>query len=105
EQANIAAGFDLQLQEDPYQPTDVATFNGAGVPSLSFFTGAHADYHKPSDTADKIDYEDLDRVVAFAATIARRIDDAVEAPAFTKVDQKTQTGGGRAGVRIFTGTI
>ncbi|HKU82366.1 MAG TPA: M20/M25/M40 family metallo-hydrolase, partial [Candidatus Tumulicola sp.] len=27
EQANIAAGFDLQLQNDPYQPTDVATFN------------------------------------------------------------------------------
>jgi hypothetical protein len=105
EQSNIAAGFDLQLQEDPYQPTDVATFNAASVPCLSFFTGSHADYHKPSDTADKIDYEDLDRVVDFAAAIARRIEDAVEAPAFTKVDQKTQTGGGRAGVRIFTGTI
>jgi hypothetical protein len=105
EQANIAAGFDLQLQEDPYQPTDVATFNAASVPSLSFFTGTHADYHKPSDTADKIDFEDLDRVVDFAAAIARRIEDAAEAPAFTKVDQKTQTGGGRAGVRIFTGTI
>ena len=44
-------------------------FNAASVPSLSFFTGTHADYHKPSDTADKIDYEDLDRVVDFAAAI------------------------------------
>src|SRR4030095_6835111 len=105
EQANIAAGFDLQLQEDPYQPTDVATFNGAGVPSLSFFTGAHADYHKPSDTADKIDYEDLDRVVDFVAAIVRRIGDTAEAPQFTKVEQQMQSGGGRAGVRIFTGTI
>ena len=33
------------------------------------------------DTADKIDYEDLDRVVDFAAAIARRVDDATEAPA------------------------
>jgi hypothetical protein len=105
EQANIAAGFDLAVQEDPYQPTDVATFNLASVPSLSFFTGTHADYHKPSDTADKIDYEDLDRVVDFAAAIVRRLEDAAEAPAFTKVDQKLQTGGGRAGVRIYTGTI
>ena len=27
EQANVAAGFDLVLQEDPYQPTDVGSFN------------------------------------------------------------------------------
>src|SRR6185295_17092362 len=33
EQANIAAGFDLQIQQDPYQPTDVASFNQASVPS------------------------------------------------------------------------
>jgi Zn-dependent M28 family amino/carboxypeptidase len=105
EQANVAAGFDLVVQEDPYQPTDVATFNLASVPSLNFFTGAHADYHKPSDTANKIDYEDLDRIVDFAAAIVRRIEDATDAPAFTKVQQQMQGGGGRAGVRIFTGTI
>jgi Zn-dependent M28 family amino/carboxypeptidase len=105
EQANIGAGFDLAVQEDPYQPTDVATFNAAGIPSLSFFTGTHADYHRPSDTADKIDYEDLDRVVDFAAAIVRRIEDAADAPQFTKVDQQMQQGAGRAGVRIFTGTI
>ena len=105
EQANVAAGFDLAVQEDPYQPTDVSTFNAASIPSLSFFTGTHADYHKPSDTPDKIDYEDLDRVVDFAAAIARRIEDTADAPQFTKVDQQLQQGAGRAGVRIFTGTI
>ena len=105
EQANIGAGFDLAVQDDPYQPTDVATFNAAGIPSLSFFTGAHADYHTPSDTADKIDYEDLDRVVDFAAAIVRRLEEAAAAPAFTKVEQPLQQGAGRAGVRVFTGTI
>jgi Peptidase family M28/PDZ domain/PA domain len=105
EQANIAAGFDLMVQQDPYQPTDVATFNSSSVPCLSFFTGTHADYHKPSDTADKIDYEDLDRVVDFAAAIVRRVEDMTDAPQFTKVEQQTQSGGGRAGVRVFTGTI
>jgi len=105
EQANIASGFDLQLQQDPYQPTDVATFNSASVPSLTFFTGTHADYHRPSDTADKINYEDLDRVVEFAAAIVRRIEGADSAPPFTKVDQPIQGGGGRAGIRVFTGTI
>ena len=105
EQANVAAGFDLQLQQDPYQPTDVATFNLAGVPSLSFFTGTHTDYHRPSDTAAKIDYEDLDRVVDFAASIVRKLSDLDAAPQFTKVAQPTESGAGRAGVRVFTGTI
>jgi hypothetical protein len=105
EQANVAAGFDLILQPDPYQPTDVASFNGASVPSLSFFTSTHTDYHRPGDTADKINYEDLDRVVEFAAAIVKRVGDTPDAPQFTKVDQPTESGGGRAGVRVFTGTI
>jgi hypothetical protein len=104
EQANVVAGFDLQLQEDPYQPTDVSSFSQAGVPSLNFFTGTHSDYHRPSDTADKINYEDLDRVVEFATAIARRAGDAAEPLPFTKVEPRV-TPGARAGLRIFTGTI
>ncbi len=104
EQANIAAGFDLQLQRDPYLPTDSASFNQAGVPTLNFFTGTHIDYHKPSDTPDKIAYDDLDRIVLFGAAIARRVIDAETAPEFAKVEQQNE-GGGRAGVRVFTGTV
>ena len=103
EQTNVLAGFDLQLQADPYQPTDVANFNAASVPCLAFFTGVHIDYHRPTDTADKIDYEDLDRVVDFAVAILSRLDKTESAPAFTKVDQVMQPN--RGGVRIFTGTI
>jgi hypothetical protein len=104
ERANVAAGFDLAVQADPYQPTDVATFNQAGVPSLSFTTGAHTDYHKPSDTADKINYEDLDRVAGFATAITRRLMELEQAPQFTKVEQSSQTPT-RTGLRIFTGTV
>ena len=104
EQANVAAGFDLTLQEDPYQPTDVSSFNGVSVPSLAFFTGAHQEYHKPSDTADKINYEDLDRVGELAVAIIKRLMETSDAPQFTKVEQKMDTGG-RAGLRLFTGTI
>jgi S1-C subfamily serine protease len=92
------------VQSDPYQPTDVATFNQAGVASLNFTTGAHTDYHKPSDTADKIQYEDLDRIADMAAVIARRVMETDEPPLFVKVDQSSQTVS-RTGIRIFTGTI
>ena len=93
------------LQQDPYQPTDVASFNLAGVPCLNFFTGTHTDYHRPSDTADKINYEDLDRIVEFAANIAARVGELEQPPLFTKVEQAAEAGAGRAGVRVFTGTI
>jgi C-terminal processing protease CtpA/Prc len=104
ERANVSAGFDLTVQPDPFQPTDVSNFNQAGVPSLSFTTGGHTDYHKPSDTADKISYDDLDRVASFATAITRRLMELDPAPQFVKVEQSTQTAS-RTGVRVFTGTV
>ncbi len=104
ERANVRAGFDISVQPDPYQPTDVSSFNQAGVPSLNFTTGAHTDYHKPSDTADKINYEDLDRVVELASGITRQLMDLDAPPQFTKVEQSSQTAS-RTGLRIFTGTV
>ena len=105
ERANVSAGFDLVVQPDPYQPTDVSSFNQAGVVSLSFTTGSHTDYHKPSDTADKINYEDLDRIVGLAAAIVRSVADADQAPQFTKVEQPTTSRATVAGIRVTTGTI
>jgi Peptidase family M28/PDZ domain/PA domain len=104
EQANVLAGFDLVLQEDPYQPTDVGSFNGVGVASLTFFTGAHQEYHKPSDTPDRINYADLVRVSELATAIVKRLMDTADPPQFVKVERKSETGG-RAGLRVFTGTI
>ena len=75
------------------------------MPSLNFFTGTHTDYHRPSDTADKINYEDLDRIVDFAASIATRVGEIEQPPLFTKVEQAARPVRGRAGVRVFTGTI
>ena len=53
---------------------------------------SHADYHKPSDTADKINYEDLDRIVDMAAVARPTVADADEAPQFTKVEQPASRG-------------
>ena len=39
---------------DGYGPSDQTPFYAAGVPVLHFFTGPHADYHKPSDTPDGV---------------------------------------------------
>ena len=105
EQANVVVGFDVQVSEDPYLPTDVTSFNQAGVPSVNFFTGSHKEYHRPADRADLINYEDLERVVELGALLTQKIAGLQKKPDFIKVARVPQQGGSRDTVRVFTGTI
>jgi hypothetical protein len=105
EQANVPVGFDLVTQDDPYLPTDSAAFYNAKVPALQLFTGSHVDYHRPSDVAEKINYQDLERVARFATLVTHRLADLDEAPEYAVVERKRAEGGGRDAVRAFTGTI
>jgi len=105
EQANVVVGFDVQVSEDPYLPTDVTSFNQAGVPSVNFFTGSHKEYHRPADRADLINYEDLERVVELGALLTQKIAGLQKKPDFIKVARAPQQGGSRDTVRVFTGTI
>jgi len=63
----------LQLKEigDGYGASDHTSFYEKDVPVLHFFTNVHADYHKPSDTWDKIDYAGIDRVAAMVGRVVR----------------------------------
>ncbi|BDG05520.1 M20/M25/M40 family metallo-hydrolase [Anaeromyxobacter oryzae] len=61
----------LAFGGDGYGPSDHTSFYARGVPVLFLFTGAHADYHRPSDTADKIDAEGLAAVARLAYRAAR----------------------------------
>ena len=105
EAANVPVGFDLALQADPYLPTDSATFYNAGIPTANLFSGAHEDYHRPSDSPDKLDYEALRDVARFTALLVRRIADRDEPLAFARVERPLQRGGSRDTVRAYTGTV
>jgi membrane-associated protease RseP (regulator of RpoE activity) len=72
----------LADREAPGGASDHAPFDSAGVPVLFFHTGAHPDYHRPTDTADKIDADGLARV---AAVSARVIEDVAGRPRPTYV--------------------
>jgi hypothetical protein len=105
EKRNVAAGFNLVLQDDPYLPTDVTAFYPKRVPVLNFFTGAHEDYHRPTDTPDKINYEGMQRVVEFARLLISDVVQAPERPDFARVERKDQGGGSRDSLRTYLGTI
>jgi len=63
-------GFDCAASGDGYGPSDQTPFYAAGVPVLHFFTGAHDDYHKPSDDAAGINAAGGARVAQLAARVA-----------------------------------
>jgi hypothetical protein len=104
ERSNFPVGFDLTLTDDPNLPTDSTAFNLAEVPTLALFTGSHVDYHKPSDDAELINYEDLARVAQFGALLASRVANAEAAPEFVAYQSETRRAS-RGGSRVFTGTI
>jgi aminopeptidase YwaD len=56
--------------------SDHMSFALEGIPSLHFFTGTHADYHKPSDDADKVNYEGIASVVGLVLDLVDSLDDA-----------------------------
>jgi hypothetical protein len=64
--------------------TDAYHFARANVPYVFFFTGTHPDYHQPSDTADKVRYEELVRIVETASDLTRSYADGAARPTFER---------------------
>jgi len=106
EKRNVAAGFNLALQDDPYLPTDVTAIYPHHIPVLNFFTGSHDDYHRPTDTADKINYDGLTRITKFARGIVIDLMRTSPAPDYLKVAQSDSANtGSRENLRAYLGTI
>ena len=105
ERTNVPIGFDAHTQDDPYLPTDSTVLYRAEVPTLNLFTGAHEDYHRPSDVPGKIAYDDLQRVARFAARLVVNLDGLDSRPEWVEVERSPSRSGDRDTVRAYTGTI
>jgi Zn-dependent M28 family amino/carboxypeptidase len=105
EKRNVAAGFNVTVQDDPYLPTDTTAIYPKGVPVLAFFTGSHADYHRPGDTADKLDYEGVERIAKFARGMVMDLLADAERPDYVKVERSRGDRGSRDSLRAYLGTI
>jgi Tol biopolymer transport system component len=70
------------LSGDGYGPSDHSPFYAAGVPVLHFFTGAHPDYHKPSDDSDKINAIGGARVAALVSDVAMEVAERPQRPTY-----------------------
>ena len=96
-------GFKLGFNEGGSGGSDHQAFTNKNIPVLFFFTGTHSDYHKPSDTADKINNEGEARVVNYVYDIADDIDLEAKRPDFIKVEEPASRGEVRT--RVTVGTV
>ena len=97
-------GLDLAFGGEGFGSSDHASFTAVRVPVAFFFTGAHPDYHKPTDTADKINAPGAERIATLAARLALAVADAPERLAFVDAPADPHRGM-RGGFKVSLGTI
>ncbi len=72
-------------EQGGYDASDHTSFTGKQVPVLFFFSGLHSDYHKPSDTWDKIDAPQAVKLLAYIGDVVGQLEDDPGRPQFVRV--------------------
>jgi len=103
ERANVPVGLPISPGEDSYLPTDSTPFYLAGVPVLSAFTGAHAEYHTPRDTPDRLDFDGIRGTAELFVAIAESLAASELAPDY--VASTAPSSEPRVDLRVYLGTI
>jgi membrane-associated protease RseP (regulator of RpoE activity) len=67
--AGFLTGLEVVMVSEDLDSSDHMSFQEAGIPAVQLFTGPHQDYHRPSDTVDKIDAAGLVRVAAITREV------------------------------------
>jgi hypothetical protein len=83
-------------------PSDHTSFYLKNIPVLHFFTGSHADYHKPSDDWDKINYSGQANVLQIIAKVIDRLDNE---PKLAFLPTKTKPMSSRSAFKVTLGVM
>ena len=106
EQAQKDAPFKIEYSAGGYASSDHTSFVSKKIPVLFFFSGLHSDYHKPSDTWDKINAPSAARLLDLVGNVTVQLASAPDAPAFQVVaEDKPVSGGGGGGYGPYFGSI
>ncbi len=102
---NSDSAFALSLIKDGFGPSDQASFYAKRIPVCFFFTDLHTDYHRPSDTWDKLKYTDMEHVVHFVQAFVFDVDREPVAPGYIAVEMPKTAGKAGRGYSVYMGTI
>jgi aminopeptidase YwaD len=83
--------FVIKIDSSGSGPSDHTSFYRKDIPVLFFFTGQHRDYHRPSDDADKINYEGELNVIKYIDKIISDLNKQTQKLAFLKTREAQQS--------------
>jgi aminopeptidase YwaD len=105
-QPDSAQALKIEYAASGNAASDHTSFVTKKIPALFFFSGLHADYHKPSDTWDKINAPSAAHLLDLVADVVVQLANAQDAPVFqTVAEDQHSTGGGGGGYGPYFGSI
>lgn len=84
---NVPTLINIKTSEPGIGPSDHTSFYLQNIPVLHFFSGMHGDYHKPSDDADKLNYEGTAEIVDYIVRLIEATDSKGKIP-FSKTKEE-----------------
>jgi hypothetical protein len=108
EQEQAKSNLKLEYSPGGYAASDHTSFVGKKIPVLFFFSGLHSDYHKPSDTWDKINAPSAAHLLELISDVGVQLADAQARPAFINVVEERPmggVGGGSGGYGPYFGSV
>jgi hypothetical protein len=102
--ASEGLGLKITYGGEGFGASDHTSFTAARVPVAFLFTGVHDDYHKPSDTADKINAEDAAGIATLAGRLVLALSQRGERLAFVDAPADPNRGS-HGGFKVSLGTI
>ena len=105
EQAQRDEPFKIEYSAGGYAASDHTSFVTKKIPVLFFFSGLHSDYHRPSDTWDKINAPSAARLLDMVESVVVQLANAADAPVFQVVAEEKPAGGGGSGYGPYFGSI
>jgi aminopeptidase YwaD len=99
-----SASIKLTYSPEGFGASDHASFYAENIPVMFFSTGAHSDYHTPSDTPDKINYDGMTEVLDLVGKIALEIINRDERLTFSEAGPKERTSA-RRGFKVTLGIM
>jgi len=107
DQAEKEAPFKFEASPGGYSSSDHTSFVAKKIPVLFFFSGLHSDYHKPSDTWDKINGASAAQLLDMVEKVAVQLANTDQPPAFQVVAEEKPLGGiaGGGGYGPYFGSV
>jgi hypothetical protein len=103
--AGYVAGVETEMVSEQLDSSDQVSFHEAGIPAVQLFSGPHPDYHRPTDTPDRVDAEGLVKVAKVAKEVIEYLA-AREGPLTSSVKAGDKAGQGpKTGRKVTLGII